>query len=121
MLLDAVCEYHDEARLEDHVVAHVHVLARHHRHGLGLPPGDAPAHVLLVLPPMHLPRLQRQQSYIDPKSGFVTALRNLVPKFAQKFTGCSISSRTLFGLTLILAVPLSAQFCSGRWDSSRNG
>ena len=60
--LDPVCEYHDEPRLEDHVVAHVHVLARHHRHGLGLPPGDAPAHVLLVLPPVHLPRLQRQQS-----------------------------------------------------------
>ena len=74
MLLDAVCEYHDEPRLEDHVVAHVHVLARHHRHGLGLPPGDAPAHVLLVLPPVHLPRLQRQQAYIErARSHFVTA------------------------------------------------
>ena len=75
MLLDAVCEYHDEARLEDHVVAHVHVLARHHRHGLGLPPGDAPAHVLLVLPPVHLPRLQRQQREVS-QSEFKYTLRS---------------------------------------------
>ena len=70
--LDPVCEYHDEPRLEDHVVAHVHVLARHH--GDRLPPGDPPAHVLLVLPPVHLPRLQRQQAYIHrARSHFVTA------------------------------------------------
>ena len=48
LLYDPVCEYNDEPRLEDHVVAHVHVVARHHRDGL--PPGDAPAHILLVLP-----------------------------------------------------------------------
>ena len=63
--LDTVREYHDEPRLEDHVVAHVHVLARHD--GDGLPAGDAPAHVLLVLPPVHLPRLQRQQSCVSPR------------------------------------------------------
>ena len=34
-------------------------------------------------------------------------------------TGCSISSPTLAGLTLILAFPLSARFCCGRWDFGR--
>ena len=57
--LDPVREYHDEPRLEYHVVAHVHVLAGHD--GDRLPPRDAPAHVLLVLPPVHLTRLQRQK------------------------------------------------------------
>ena len=36
-------------------------------------------------------------------------------------TGCSISSSTLIGSALILAIMLSAQHCLGRWDFSRNG
>ena len=36
-------------------------------------------------------------------------------------TQSSISSRTLDGLNVIPAVPLSAQFWSGRWDFGRNG
>ena len=54
-----MCEDHDEARLQDHVVGDVRVVAGHHHHRLlaGYPLAD----VLLVLPPVHLPRLQRLQ------------------------------------------------------------
>ena len=57
-------EYHDEPGLEYHVVAHVHVLARQHDHGL--PAGDPPADVLLVLPPVHLTGLQGEQAGRPP-------------------------------------------------------
>ena len=70
--LDPVREYHDEARLEDHVVAHVHVLAGHD--GDRLPPRDAPAHVLLVLPTVHLTRLQRQKPCKINRYGHVIML-----------------------------------------------
>ena len=40
---------------------------------------------------------------------------------AVSSTGCFISLRTSVGLTLILAVPLTVQFCLGRLDFGRNG
>lgn len=54
--LDAVREYHDQARVDHHVFAHVRIVAGQHeyclfaRHSL--------AHVALVVPPVILARLQ---------------------------------------------------------------
>ena len=60
-----MCEDHDEPRLQDHVVRDVRVVAGHHHHRLlaGYPLAD----VLLVLPPVHLPRLQRLQPGRPPE------------------------------------------------------
>ena len=47
---------------------------------------------------------------------FVMSNNNNAMSLCRKpHTGCSISSRTMVGLTLIFAVPLSAWFCLGRW------
>lgn len=51
---------HDQARLQDHVLSHVLILAGHHDHRLLA--GDALGNVVLIVAPVHLPRLQRGQS-----------------------------------------------------------
>ena len=53
-------EYHDEAWLEDHVVRDVCVVHGHDGHSLLA--WYPPAHILLVLPPVHLPGLQGEQA-----------------------------------------------------------
>lgn len=53
-------EDHDQAGLQDHVFAHVLILAGHHHHRLLA--GDELGHVVLVVASVHLPRLQRGQA-----------------------------------------------------------
>lgn len=82
-----MCEDHDEPRLQDHVVRDVRVVAGHHHHRLlaGYPLAD----VLLVLPPVHLPRLQRLQPGRPPEQEnnitVVTMLRVIITVSRVRF------------------------------------
>lgn len=58
--LHAVREDQHQARLQDHVLVHVLVLAGHHHHRLFA--GDAPRCVVLVVAPVGLPRLKRGEA-----------------------------------------------------------
>lgn len=51
---------HDQARLQDHVLSHVLILTGHHHHRLLA--GDLLGNVVLVVAPVHLPRLQSGQA-----------------------------------------------------------
>ena len=50
--VDAVGEYHDEPRFEQHIVVHVSIITSHHNDGLLA--GHPPAHVAFVLAPVDL-------------------------------------------------------------------
>ena len=51
---------HDQAGLQDHILAHMLILAGHHHHCLLA--RDPLGNVVLIVAPVHLPRLERGQS-----------------------------------------------------------
>ena len=70
---------HDETRLQDHIVGDVRIIASHHNHRLL--PRYPLAHVLLVLPPIHLTSLQRLQTGRPPS--LVSILHQLIDYVAR--------------------------------------
>ena len=60
-------------------------------------------------------------SSLNQLQGCTTVRESYSRALEQGPLGCSISSVTLVGLTLILAVLLSVRYGLGRWDFGRHG